>query len=213
MGVQLFQSAGTLSGTGCDVWARPSNTEIADNLCGAIAGTVAGNRAQFDFHFQPAAPDDQPADYMADVTVSADATRMTGRFHGLYDWLTYPTAWLRIADGDRWLDRAPGSQNLARSATYSLQLVQAEEGAAEYTKQGSYRLYFNGAVAGDLGSFFNSELNRPTSDGPILVGPVAPTESALAVQMSIDLVGDVFSQVSAVTASGHHYTFDATLTN
>ena len=205
VGVQLFQNAGSLSGTGCDVGARPDNPDTAEVLCGSIGGLALGNRAQFGFHFG----ESQNTYYAADVTISADATRMTGRFHGTAQWQRYLMAWLRIPDGEPWLSRAFGSGPMPESGKYDLRLQEAD--ADEYSAQTTYTLLFVlGGLSGDLGSFFNTEIQRPTSSGPIVVGPVAVTDPALPVSLSIELENERFSRVTAVTGSGHRYTFRAT---
>ena len=207
--MQLAQNDGVLSGTGCDVGAPPDKTGLAENLCGSIGGRAQGNRAQFDFHFGYTKDE---YDYAADVTISADASRMTGRFHGTSGWLAYPLAWLRIPDGDDWLNRTQGDEETPGGDTYELQLQEADAG--EYSVQRSYRLgYVLGGLFGDLGSFFNTEMQRISSSGPLVVGPVAVTDPALPVSLSIELDGKRFTQVTAVTGSGHRYTFSATKAN
>ena len=205
VGVQLFQNDGVLSGSGCDVGARPDNADVAENLCGSIGGLAQRNRAQFDFHFG----DSQDIYYAADVTISADATRMTGLFHGTSAWLEYPLAWLRIPDGDEWLNRTRGDEQTPGGDRYELQVQEADAG--EYSAQRSYRLdYVLGGLSGDLGSFFNTEMQRVSSAGPLVVGPVAVTDPTLPISLSIELDGKRFTRVSAVTGTGHHYTFSAT---
>ncbi len=205
VGVELKQGFGALSGSGCDVGAPPlQNPDVDPGYCGPIVGEVVGNHASFAFQMSQER-------YATDVTVSADGTRMAGRFYTGSGQYFVPVAWLRVAEGETWLVATGESKALPGAVGYSLKLVDADPGATEYTPDAPYFMRLaRGELWGDLGSFFGSELTRPVEAGPILVGPVPPTVPNLAVAMVIELSGEQFTKVTATTASGHHYTFSAT---
>lgn len=200
VGVWIRQSAATLTGSGCIAGAPPvalANT----NCCGDLSGTVSGREASFGFVFGTI------NEYRAEVTVSANGRRMTGAFRGAYDWLAYPTAWLPIADEEPWLT---GNEIASPSeGEYWLIFTSADDGGTEYGPNTAYRLsYSSRGIASDLGSFFHSEMKRIAPGGTIRVGPVPITSPELAVQLDIYGIDDAFTEVTAITGSGHHYTFE-----
>ena len=197
VGVQLTQTGGTLGGDGCSVGAPPAD---GTQDCGAVTGMVDGQHASFGFHPGTA------VDYLADVTVSGNGQRMTGRFHGTAMWMDYPTAWLRLPDGELWLE----TKSIAQPAEgrYDLRLTKADDGGDEFTATTVYRLsYFYTGINSDLGSFHHSEMKRIAPGGTIRVGPVPMTSLELAVQLDIDGIDDAFTEIAAITGSGHHYRF------
>jgi hypothetical protein len=96
---------------------------------------------------------------------------------------------------------------------YNLTVSRAAPGGTEYLSGSTYRLlYDRGKLSGDLGSFWISEITRPSADGPLEVGPVAETDPALPVSLSLDIGAGVFTHVTAKTGSGHEYEFSASVT-
>jgi hypothetical protein len=201
VGVQLLQAGSTLTGGGCAAGAPP----LADTDCGSLSGSVHGRRASFSFQFL------STLEYGADVTVSADGTRMTGPFRGLGGSTVATTAWLRVADDQPYLaDPLPDLPE--ESGTYELRLLRADAGATEYVPDTVYSLsYFDRGLSGDLGAFWVTELSRAAPGGPIQVGPVAPTTPELPIAMSIEVHDKRLTQVTAVTAAGDTFTFSAML--
>jgi hypothetical protein len=208
VGVQVTEDGvGNLMGFGCASGTPPLDApELSPSYCGDVQGTVQENRAYFDFKFQG-------YDYIADTTVSADGQRMTGRFHGAVDWLTYPTAWLRVPDGDPGLLHSHSLDDPPSGGRYDLRLTDAAPGATEYVRDHVYSLsYYGGRLISDFGAFWYSEIAPPDADGAFAVGPVPMTDPALAISMVLHVTGTLISQVSAVTGSGHEYVFAATPT-
>lgn len=209
VGVQLAEDAvGNLTGPGCASGTPPFAMSA---FCGDVHGRLTGNHAYFDFTFQGYT-------YIADTTVSADGQRMTGRFHGVADWLPYPTAWLRVPDGEPGLVPREPIHEPYGAGTYDLRLLNAASGGTEYLSDHVYSLsYEAGRLISDLGVFWYSEIALPSADGKIAVGPVPATEPALAVSMILQVkplyweYGQI-TQLSAVTGSGHRYVFAATPT-
>lgn len=198
VGVQIDQRGETIGGEGCDVYAPPLQAEDQPWLCGPLSGSIVRERADFGFHFLD-------SDYAADVTVSADGQRMTGRFHGVSEWQTAPTAWLRVADGASWLSVPPPPH--PKEALYSLELTAAD--GDEYRANEGHRLVagYHGGLSGSLGSFWNTE-TRLSADGKTLdVGPVPLTTPELPVTMSLAIEDGEYTELSATTGSGHHYAF------
>ncbi len=203
VGVQLVQNGAQLTGDGCAGGVPPREDSTWDTYCGAVSGTVAGRKAMFGFHFQN-------YDYLAETVVSADGTRMTGRFHGASDWMPYPMAWLRAEDGQHWLP-LPAYPPQFENANYELQLTDSD--GDEYAPGQTYVMhYFRSSFGGDLGSFWYSEISQASPDGPLVVGPVALTQPQLAVAMSVDIDNGHFTRFQATTGSGHHYAFSAVAT-
>jgi hypothetical protein len=95
---------------------------------------------------------------------------------------------------------------------YELTLSNAGAGGAEYLPGTAYRLlYDRGKLSGDLGSFWLSEITRPLADGPLQGGPVAATDPAFPVSLSLDISAGVVTHVTATTGSGHEYEFSASV--
>ncbi len=200
VGVNLTQRVGVLSGQGCASGVPPFTDDLDNMRCGAAAGRVIGQQASFGFSVQSYY-------YEAETTVSADGTRMTGRFRGTGDWLPYPMAWVHIADGQAWL---PPDMDLLPNASYDLQLTESDLGAAEYVPNKTYLLHFSdGSIGGDLGSFAFREIGQVAPGTPLNVGPVAMTVPELPVSMVIQVQDQQFTEIETVTGSGHHYTFSA----
>jgi len=207
VGIQVTEDAGALTGRGCASGTPPGDApRLSEQYCGDVQGTVKANRAYFDFTFLD-------ADYIADTTVSVDGQRMTGRFHGAENWLSYPTAWLRVPDGAPGLLHSSSLNNPVGAGSYDLHLLQATPGATEYVTEHVYSLsYINGRLISDLGAFWYSEIASPDALGSVAVGPVPMTEPALAVSMVLEVTDTQISQVVANTGSGHVYVFVATPT-
>ena len=205
VGVQLIQSDGVLSGRGCAAGAPPEAPGYS-SFCGDISGKVEESEVFFVFNFEFAS-------YAAFTTVSKDGQRMTGRFHGVQDFLPYPTAWLRVPDDQSWLEYPVHDADDPLAGLYELRLQDASAGASEYSADKVYSFrYYEGAIASDLGSFWNSEISRAEPGGPFTVGPVPATAPELAISMSMEVGEQGFTQVRATTASGHAYVFAAART-
>lgn len=199
LGVQVTQTAERLAGEGCAGGTPP----LVDrsSLCGTVEGTLQGQHAQF-------AVRSEPYEYLADVSVSADGTRMTGRFHGITEWLPWSTTWLRIADDQSWLTTPPPPY--PESRVYTLELTDAD--GVEYAADRPLRLIwsYRGSLQSALGAFWNTEIAISADGSSLEVGPVALTEPQLAVSMSARLADDEITELTAVTGSGHHYSFRVT---
>jgi hypothetical protein len=204
VGVQLTQVGQTLSGRGCASGAPPLAEAEAYGRCGTIAGNVDGNRTSFGFELENGS-----GSYYAETIVSADGQRMTGRFRGLTE-VPYPTAWLRVADDQPWLEFGIGRHSV-RNGSYDLRLESASEGGSEYDAAKSYGLtYLDGeGLFSDLGSFWHEEIVPAGPYGALVVGPVPVTAPELAVSLRLEISGEAFDRVHATTGSGHEYTFTA----
>jgi hypothetical protein len=204
VGVQLVQSDGVLTGSGCAAGAPPL-TEDSKNFCGAIKGEVVGNAATFGFAFEP------NYFYRAETTVSKDGQRMTGRFHAV-DFLDYPTAWLRLAEDQIYLPQSQDARALddPLSGAYQVKVVAASPGGSDYEVGKVYRLnYFRHGLSGDLGSFWHTEASDPFEGSPLRVGPVAETAPELPTTMELDFEDNNFTEIRATTPAGNTYTFHA----
>jgi hypothetical protein len=212
VGVQLGQAPdGTLTGRGCAAGAPggPPTPGAIELFCGPISGRVTGRTASFAFPFEGAGG---LGPYSARVTLSVDGSRMAGIFNNGAGDIDYPMAWLRVRDDADWLNRAPpipGGDPL--SGRYELALIPEASMGDEFVPARTYELrYFGGAIAGDLGSFWHSEMSAGTPGTPLRVGPVSPTASAIPTSLALDFDATVFTRVSATTASGGLYVFAAT---
>jgi hypothetical protein len=201
VGVQLVQAEWDLTGMGCAAGTPPAG--MLPNYCGDIAGKVEGNRATFGFSFESYR-------YQAETVISADGTRMTGRFHGVQDWLAYPTAWLRVPDEAAYLEvKGTALEPPALAGWYDLELVEGD--GSDYAPGASYRLrYSRRAIEGALGSFWGTEAGDPALGSPIHVGPVPATSPELPTELQLEFGDAALREVRAKTASGNAYTFAAT---
>lgn len=219
VGVLLSESStGTLMGRGCAVDAprglSDGGRELSSQgptLCGEITGSVTGNQAAFRFSFS----DYSPGTYATEVTISSDGQRMAGLFHVVGYDSSFRVSWLRVPPDQLWLVNEyqsfdPG----ALEGSYSLTLTSSDasaDGGTEYVAGKTYNLsYRRHAIAGDLGSFWQSEASDPAAVGPLRVGPVPATAPELPTEMILDFDEQGFTRVAATTASGHTYVFAAT---
>jgi hypothetical protein len=200
VGVRLTQTNGELVGRGCAAGAPPLAME--QTFCGDVSGRVEGNTAEFGFDFESYR-------YQAQTVVSADGRRMTGRFHGVYDWLDSTTAWLRLPDDAAFLEVAGDAfEPEALIGWYELSLI--DGAAGEYQRGVPYRFFYSRrTIHGALGSFWGTEASDPAAGSPVRVGPVAGTSPELPVSLHIDFAQDGLTRVQATTASGNAYTFSA----
>jgi hypothetical protein len=207
VGVQLSQHGEVLTGTGCAAGTPPHQDVYVADYCGAITGEVHGSAARFWFPIELGGM--HP--YTAETIVSADRQRMTGHFMGIGD-VSWPTAWLRVADGEPGLPWDSALEQDPLVGIYDLTLQSADAGADEYSTAQTYRLYFRGeGIASDLGSFWHTEMQAGGPGQPILVGPVPMTAPELATALRLETNGESQSitSVHAVTGSGHSYEFSA----
>ncbi|MES1184030.1 MAG: hypothetical protein ABUL60_09445 [Myxococcales bacterium] len=220
VGVRLVEDAnGTLTGRGCAVGApdvsSPGSSTLEPgepSLCGDSVGAVSGNRAAFGFTFWSGS-----GSYATDVTISSDLQRMTGVFENgsAADDGAFRVSWLRVAADQLYLERPSPSFGEALDGTYDLALEDAGaegQGGSEYVAGKTYRLAcWRGAIRGDLGAFWPTELTEASDGRTVHVGPVSATSPELPVEMQLDFVPQGFTRVTATTASGHTYVFAATL--
>ncbi len=206
VGVQLTQDAEQLSGRGCAAGTPPLEEHSVGEYCGDITGGVQGSRARFWFPV----PFGGPSTYLAETIIAAGGQRMTGHFHGVGD-VSWPTAWLRVAEGERWLPWDTALEQDPLVGTYELRLESAEAGADEYSSDQTYQLYFRGvSIASDLGSFWYTEMHRNSAAPTMIqIGPVAMTAPELATIMTLEHDPESISRVQAITGSGHTYVFSA----
>lgn len=206
VGVELVESPdGTLTGSGCAAGAPGLAGDSSTLLCGKLSGTVRGHQATFQF-----SPTGDRV-YSWQLTVSNDAERMTGAF--TIDQLAskLSVAWLRVADDASWLERGDSRPDDALARGYALELIAGESSGDEFAVDRTYQLfYFLGALRGDLGAFWNSEISSPRDGSPLRVGPVPATASGLPVSLELDFDATGFTRVRAVTPKGDSYTFSAT---
>jgi hypothetical protein len=202
LGVSLIPRGTALIGEGCASGAPPPDDL---QVCGPVIGNSTEQHASFAIQFFDG------TEYRAEVTVSADGQRMTGRFKGTGDWFPYPShsmTWLRVADGEPWLVRDRTER--AEDGNYDLFLIEAADGGQEFTRDQVYRFsQRQGVISGSLGAFWHTESRLSFSGNSREVGPVPVTAPELAVSMSIQQADGVVQEISAVTGSGHHYRFRA----
>jgi hypothetical protein len=116
---------------------------------------------------------------------------------------------VRVADDQIWLSY-PELTDATLTGSYDLNLKDPPPGD-EYELGQTYMLYYyKGELYGTLGAFWHTEIAQPASGGPLQVGPVSATTPELAVSMTIDVDQYGFTQVEAITGSGHAYLFSAT---
>jgi hypothetical protein len=185
---------------GCAAGAPPLTDETLRHYCGPVSGEVKGNTATFHFPFESYV-------YRAQVLVEPGAQRMTGTFHGVGP-VSWPTAWLRVADGELWLPPTPqaGDSPDPLLGGYRLELVAGGAAGAATTLDLWYR---SEGLATGLGSFFHSELRRD-EDGTLWAGPVPGSAPELAVSMKLETAGDALVSVQATTGDGHEYVYRVT---
>jgi hypothetical protein len=202
VGVRLSQNGESLEGEGCAAGAPPLDDLGLSHFCGAIFGSVHADSARFGFSFE------DHYTYVADVRVSTNGQRMTGHFHAVGD-VSWPTAWLRVADDQPWLTRNPAQLDDPWTGSYSLSLEEADAEASEYDATTPYRLiYTDEGIASSLGSFWQSELARVDAN-QIEVGPISMTAPELAVAMTLEGDSTNIARMHATTGSGHRYVFRA----
>lgn len=207
VGVQLSQNAEQLTGFGCAAGAPPLHEPSLGDYCGDITGEVHGSAARFWFPVELGGM----YPYTAETIVSADRQRMTGYFKGIGE-VSWPTAWLRVADGERWLPWDTTLEQDPLVGAYDLTLESTDAGADEYSSDQTYRLYFRGeSIASDLGSFWHTEMQAGGPGQPILVGPVSTTapELAIALRLETNAESQSITRVHARSGSEHNYVFSA----
>jgi len=207
VGVELFEAPdGTLSGHGCAAGAPGSPDTSTLYYCGAITGKVTGETATFSFPLLEGEPDLVDS---ASVTISRDRQRMAGGFTTKYGPL-WPMAWLRVRWDAAWLDRIRPTDGDPLGGWYALELMADESVGSEFVAGTVYQLgYSDRTVAGDLGSFWNSEMSDPAQGSPLRVGPVPVTVPSLPTSLSLDFDDTGFVMVTASTPSGGVYRFSA----
>lgn len=202
VGVQLSQSGGSLGGIGCGVGVPPA---MRASYCSPISGTISGSNLKFAFK---STADILPGDYLADLVVSADGTRMAGRFgigSSINDQLWF--AWLPVQGDAFWLNVAENEPNFG-SGSIALKLSTAEANDPRFDPNAVYEVTFGAyGLIGDFGAFFLSEMKRGAND-LIEAGPVSPTVPELPVYVSIASQGNAYSSVTARLGNGHNFTFD-----
>jgi hypothetical protein len=224
VGVQLLQASdGTLTGRGCTVGAPgvpafETSPFRGLSQCGDIAGAVQGRSASFSF----AVPfNDTTLRYSASVAVSDDARRMAGAIDVRVgetgtSGLSPPTAWLRVADDADWLKRFGKEVELeAALGNYALTLDASASVGGDFMPGRTYGLvYWRDGIAGDLGSFWHTELSaqlaRATMGSARTAGPVSPTSPALPTSVVLEFDSEAIRTVTATTEAGGRYTFTTT---
>lgn len=204
--VRLHQEGDVLTGVGCCI-----PDLVADQYCcGAITGSVEGDRAAFSF------PLGETGDrYRAEVAVSDDLTRLGGSFFrdDATDTplVSVKTAWLRYSsDQETWLTTYPELESELRDLSGSvLRLSEASEAGDGYAHGEEYRLLTAfGSVGGDLGAFWGSEVRVRDNDGAIVAGPVPVTDPTLPETLVLHRDGTALLEAEATMASGTSYRFD-----
>lgn len=196
--VELIQNGSQLSGLGCDAGLPSPEWDGNEEYCGPISGEVMGNQARFEIAFSSYR-------IAASVTISADASRMTGDFE-----LFGPSAdmaWLRFTDGP-WLQERTGQPVVVLYDT-ELQLIEASPGASEFELGKIYRISQpRNGIWGDLGNFWHSEISQTSLNGPTRVGPVPMTDPERPVSLEIEHQSTLITRVIAVAGSGATYVFE-----
>jgi hypothetical protein len=203
--VELIQNGSRLTGLGCDAGLPSSDVDApSEEYCGPIVGEVTGNRARFEFVFGA-------GQIAVAVTVSADASRMTGGF-ALSSPTSWEMSWLPFSEG-RWLQGRRDESPEDHWLDGKLQLVDASPGANEFEVGRTYRLWSRGdaGVSGDLGSFWYSEVVVAGPNDPVRVGPVPVTNPDRPISLDIERRGTAITRVTAVAGSGATYVFLPTL--
>ena len=204
VGVELSYEDGVLSGRGCAAGAPPLEQESL-GFCGPISGAVQGRQVRFDFLMEGFS-----VVYGADVMVSEDGSRMAGQFLIDQNPGFDPTAWLRVDTDAAWLTLGQPGSSSPLDGRYELTLLESTTGTDEYVSGTAYSfsVWLDRGVSGALGSFWHTELSRPSPD-VVRAGPVAETLPELPVELELRLGGDTLSEVLATMASGGTYLFGA----
>lgn len=200
VGMNLVQTGASLAGEGCAAGTPPLDDGL--DVCGPLRGEVEGSSARFHFETK------QLGAYGDEVIVSADGQRMTGHLRAVMFNVPWPTAWLRVPDGDPGLLPRPGGFN-ELSGGYELTLEGSDDAGTEYDGSKSYALRYRSdeGISSDLGSFWHTEIAHAGPGKPIEVGPVPTTAPELAVAMTLETDAESITQLRATTGSGHTYRF------
>jgi hypothetical protein len=140
--------------------------------------------------------------YVANVIASQDNSRMAGTFSWGQGEASQVTAWLRLSDApnDVWLPRPPIEVSFD---TVTLRLSEGAPLDSGLPRSESYRLFsLDGAVGGDLGAFWRTEVAVRESDDAIIAGPVPPTDPSIPVGLEIRRDGERVIAVQATLPSG-----------
>jgi hypothetical protein len=205
VGVLVAQRGAVLSGEGCAAGAPP--LVQSKEFCGELHGNVENRNASFWFTMTALGL----VTYKADVTISADGQRMAGRFHAVSDYLSYPTAWLRLPDDQTFLDRGTRLDEDPLGGSYALYVTDASAGATDYVPGKAYSArFFDRRFTSDLGCFWNTEISDPSAGSPLRVGPVPSTLPNLPTSLSIDFDAHGLTKLRAEMANAAYYIFDVT---
>lgn len=211
--VDLVQRGTTLGGQGCCGPIGPSN--IVD-CCGSISGEREEDELSFAF----------PAGslgylYMADVVVAEDGSRMGGIFRsdtGAEEpGRGVKGAWLRYSPESEtgWLPT--NEEIVAAVSNLEVTLMQLTEDSEEgdgFERGESYTMVPNyGAIVGDLGPFWSTEMRlEDGDDGVIVAGPVPVTHPSLPESLVIRPDDGRVLEVELTMPSGASYRFEPTPT-
>lgn len=204
--IRLNQEGDQLTGVGCCL----PDEAAGQYCCGAIIGSVEGDRASFSFPLGALG-----GRYRADVVVSEDLMRMGGSFYRDDETETpvvsMKTAWLRYGlDQENWLTTYPELESELRELSGKvLRLSDESEPGDGFERGEDYELLTAfGSVGGDLGAFWGSELHVREADGAIVAGPVPATDPDLPESLVLHRDGTALIDAVVTMPSGASYRFE-----
>jgi len=197
-----------LVGYGCCV---PPDDFGPDYCCGVPVGEFDGNHVAFtltvsDFSFT----------YVLNLFASEDGTRLGGQIGGEVVGIDetkndgQKIAALPFTDDGQRLPSNPAltGEELPQSSYFRLRAGESEGDG--YLATETYRLgYLDGAVYGDFGSFWSTEVSVRENDAALLAGPVPVTDPRLPVSIVVRREGSQALDATVTMSSGASYLFDS----
>ncbi len=204
--VVLSEASSAIGGNGCCGGLDQGNVGWC---CGAVTGHVAGPRVTFGFTVNVGLG---PYTYATEAVLSANGQRMAGTF--TLGGGNLPVAWVRIGPASRWLpdpDPVLAGVMSTRAAGYALALSNDPAAGTDFSAQQTYKLsVLDRFVSGDLGAYWDGEMNWRADEQTLVVGPVPETAPGLPVALWLRFDGATLASVEAAMASGTRYQFHAT---
>lgn len=200
--VELVQTGSQLSGLGCDSGLPTGDYNPRHELCAPLVGAVEGNRAWFEFALL-----DGGWRVRADVTIAADASRLSGSA-SFGSSAGIGVALLPFSEDELWLPFPNQAERPFFSNEESFELREASGDGSDFQPDRVYELHRqNRGMWGDFGVFWHTEMSSASDAAPIQVGPVSATAPAQPISLTLEQDGGVITRIVAVMESGASYLF------
>jgi hypothetical protein len=198
--VDIVQSGSELTGLGCDAGLPDALTDqtTLEQWCAPLKGRIEGDQAWFGF--------DIPFySFRAEVTVSRDASRMAGTFNDALG-RSRSSSWLRLEGDELGLPgNGPPGPEWWLSDDYVFRLIESASPGSGFDPLRDYLVSYRHSwgLWGDLGAFYYTEIaGDEASAGPVLIGPVAPTNLAFPISMQLDHAAGRFVHAIVIDGRG-----------